>query len=315
METVGPPRRPGISVEAAPRTRKRIGRLRPIPHQAADPGGQGCNAGTLGDGEGRDGKKGLKDAIARHARFLRQDDLPARAAPTGVAEEQTREPRKGSSPKGGDPHGGAPAGVSRLEPGPGTQGRDPPPSPPIADPARLDASFLLCSKDRARTMTEEIIMIDLSMKALLEPYDWNLPLKDALDDSFLSADRRALAAAAMRQDLDDGYYAAAELLEAFRALEVDIDASVGEDAPSEGDARIRHVLDGEGDDYQRRLYYLLAERAVADAVSDLEWLVALMRGRAGMVRVLRKVGARIASLPGEDEAGEDDPIGCRPFGH
>ena len=47
-------------------------------------------------------------------------------------------------------------------------------------------------------MTEEIVMIDLSTRAFLEPYDWNLPLEDALDDSVLSADRRALAAAAMR---------------------------------------------------------------------------------------------------------------------
>lgn len=158
-------------------------------------------------------------------------------------------------------------------------------------------------------------MTDLSMKALLEPYDWNLPLMDALDDRSLSPDRRALAAAAMRQDLDDGYYAAAELLEAFRALERDIDTGVGPDAYSEGEARVEHILAGEGDDYQRRLYYLLAERPVSDAAKDLEWLVALMAARAGMYRTLRRAGARIATLPGADRAGEDDSIGCRPFGH
>lgn len=158
-------------------------------------------------------------------------------------------------------------------------------------------------------------MTDLSMKALLEPYDWNLPLKDALDDPSNSTDRRALAAAAMRQDLDDGYYAANEVLDAFRALESDIDSGVGPFNLSEGEARVKHILEGEGDDYQRRLYFLLAERPVADAIADLEWLVALMKGRAGMFRTLRQAGARMASLPGEDQAGQDDQIGCRPFGY
>jgi hypothetical protein len=54
---------------------------------------------------------------------------------------------------------------------------------------------------------------------------------------------------------------------------------------------------------------------VAEAVKDLEWLVAFMKGRAGMFRVLRQSGACFAPLPGETQAGEDDPIGCRPFGH
>ena len=158
-------------------------------------------------------------------------------------------------------------------------------------------------------------MTDLSIKALLEPYDWNLPLLDALNDQSLSADRRALAVAAMRQGLDDGYYAAAELLEAFRALEDDIDTGVRPDTYSEGEDRLKHILEADGDDYQRRLYYLLAERPVADAARDLEWLVALMKARAGMYRALGRVGARIAPLPGADRAGKDDPVGCRPFGH
>jgi hypothetical protein len=153
------------------------------------------------------------------------------------------------------------------------------------------------------------------MKAFLEPYDWNLPLIDALDDPSLGSDRRALAAAAMRQDLDDGYYAATELLDAFRALASEIEAGLRSRDFSEGEARVKHILDGEGDDYQRRLYYLLAERPVMQAVVDLEWLVALMKGRAGMVRVLRQADACITALPGADQAGEDDPIGCRPFGH
>jgi len=160
-------------------------------------------------------------------------------------------------------------------------------------------------------------MTDMSMKALLEPYDINLPLRDALDDPMLSPDRRALAAVAFRQELNDAFYSAMEVLEAFQAVEADIDAKLSGHATGEGEARIRHILEGEGDDYQRRLYYILSERPVTDAVRDLEWLTDLLHGRARMVRTLRQAGAKMPPLPGSDRIAGDSsmgPIGCRPFG-
>lgn len=157
-------------------------------------------------------------------------------------------------------------------------------------------------------------MTDMSMKALLEPYDFNLPLRDALNDPTLSPDRRVMAAAAMRQHLDDAYYAAMELLEAFRALRKDIDVKLAPGAYSEGEERVKHILAGDGDDYQRRLYYILSERPVTEAVDDLEWLTRLTWERARMARTLREVGARIAHMPGAGPEDGYDPIGCRPFG-
>ena len=160
-------------------------------------------------------------------------------------------------------------------------------------------------------------MTDMSMKALLEPYDINLPLRDALEDPTLAPDRRALAAVAFRQEPNDAVYSAMEVLEAFQALEADMEAQLPTDAPREGEARIRHILDGEGDDYQRRLYYILSERPVNQAIRDLEWLTDLLYGRARMVRTLREAGAKMPPLPGTDrEAGDEStgPIGCRPFG-
>jgi hypothetical protein len=159
-------------------------------------------------------------------------------------------------------------------------------------------------------------MTDLSMKALLEPYDINLPLRDALNDPALSPDRRALAVSAFRQDVDDAFYSAMELLEAFQALESDMEA-VPSGVESEGEARLRHILDGEGDDYQRRLYYMLSERSVEQIIGHLEWLTDLLHGRARMVRTLREVGAAVPRMPGVDrDTGEESngPIGCRPFG-
>ncbi|BAI96650.1 hypothetical protein Sj15T_09560 [Sphingobium sp. TA15] len=160
-------------------------------------------------------------------------------------------------------------------------------------------------------------MTDMSMKALLEPYDINLPLRDALEDSTLSPDRRALAAVAFRQEPNDSLYSAVEVLEAFQALEADIEAQLPTDASSEGEARIRHILEGEGDDYQRRLYYILSERPVSQAIRDLEWLTDLLYGRARMVRTLREAGVDLPRFPGVDRGADDDstgPIGCRPFG-
>ncbi len=160
-------------------------------------------------------------------------------------------------------------------------------------------------------------MTDMSMKALLEPYDINLPLRDALDDPTLSPDRRALAAVAFRQELNDALYSAMELLEAFQALDAEMEEKLPPHTPSEGEARVRHILDGEGDDYQRRLYYILSERPVTDAIRDLEWLTDLLHGRARMVRTLHEAGAKVPKLPGVDGAdghGSIGPIGCRPFG-
>lgn len=158
-------------------------------------------------------------------------------------------------------------------------------------------------------------MTKLSMKAFLEPYDFNLPLMDALNDPSLSPDRRAMAAAAMHQDLDDAYYSAMELLEAFQAMGRDADAHLPADAYSEGEARIAHILSGDGDDYQRRLYYILSERTITEAIADLEWLTKLAWDRGRMSRVLDEAGARTPPVPWREPPNGYHTIGCRPFGY
>jgi hypothetical protein len=94
----------------------------------------------------------------------------------------------------------------------------------------------------------------------------------------------------------------------------DIAAQLAPGAYSEGEARVKHLLAGDGDDYQRRLYYILSERPVAEAIGDLEWLTRLTWERARMVRTLEEAGARIDLVPGADPEEGYDPIGCRPFG-
>jgi hypothetical protein len=135
------------------------------------------------------------------------------------------------------------------------------------------------------------------IRSLLAGYDFNLPLHDALADPTLSPDRRALAAVSMRQGLDDALFSAHELLEAFRTIETDHRLGVAAEA-SEGAAAIDTILLADGEDYQRRLYWMLSELPVADAVSDLVWLTELLHGRASMHRALADMGARIPPVPG-----------------
>ena len=135
------------------------------------------------------------------------------------------------------------------------------------------------------------------IKTMLAGYDFNLPLLDALDDGGLSADRRALAAVSMRQGLDDALFSAHELLEAFRTLETDARLGIAA-TDSEGMAAIDAILQAGGDDYQRRLYWILSESPVGDAVTDLIWLTEVLRGRAVMYRALTESGARMPHVPG-----------------
>lgn len=162
------------------------------------------------------------------------------------------------------------------------------------------------------------------MKQFLADYSYNLPLLDALNDPGLPTIRRILAGSAMDTSLDDGYYSTVELYDAFKVLTADLGASVDPD-DSLGTAMVEHLLGGEGDDYQRRLYYLISEIPVAEAMGHLYWLTTLLGPRASMWKVL--VGAGIAPPPSpgrrcgsawnaETQTWDvEQAMGVRPFGY
>lgn len=127
----------------------------------------------------------------------------------------------------------------------------------------------------------------------LAGYDYNLGLRDALDDRDLEPARRLLAGRSFATTLDDGYYSVAELREAVALLVADRDAGV-EDGESVGAPRLAQLLDGAGDDYQRALWYLLSDGDLAEALAHLRWLEALMRGRAAMFRATSAAGVETA---------------------
>lgn len=146
----------------------------------------------------------------------------------------------------------------------------------------------------------------------LTGFEYNLGLEDAISDPQSTVVRRQLACVSLDTDIQDGYYSAFEVRKAFRVLVEDHRAKVDPN-DSLGSAMIEHILVGEGDDYQRRLYYLVSEVPVEQAADDLHWLTTLLEARASMFKVLRDAGVRMPVLPGRRVNTET--FGCRPFGY
>ncbi|WP_336965912.1 hypothetical protein [Sphingobium aquiterrae] len=122
----------------------------------------------------------------------------------------------------------------------------------------------------------------------LAGFDFNLPLIDAVNDPDLPDMRSEIAALALGEGLDSGYYETQELAETF--LEAAREANAGiSDPNSPARERLAGVLDRDAP-YQRRLFDAVSLLPLADAASHLVWLAGVMQGRADMYRPV--VGAR-----------------------
>lgn len=132
-------------------------------------------------------------------------------------------------------------------------------------------------------------------KLFLQSYDFNLPLHDAIADPALSVARRMLAGAAIPQGLNDAHYSTVELFEAFELLVADRRQRISN---GRGAERVQEILAADGDDFQRRIYYVVSELDVFEAMTDLAWLAELTRARAEMYRVLRAAGVPMPLIPG-----------------
>lgn len=142
----------------------------------------------------------------------------------------------------------------------------------------------------------------LSVRAMLDHYDFELPLRDALNDPELDPARRALAALAIGTRLDLGHLAAAELADAVQRLASDRRAGVS-DTAGEGAGQIRRIISGGGDDYQRGLWHTVSRLTPDTAAGHLAWLAGVMRGRESMFHAIRTSRAMMPLLPrgGHDE--------------
>lgn len=131
-------------------------------------------------------------------------------------------------------------------------------------------------------------------KELLRSYDFNLPLEDAVRDPAASRSRKMLALAAMGQGLDDAYYSTMQVFEAVERVAADRRGGIED---GEGKAMLAEILAGEGDDYQRRLFYIVSELDLYEAMADLAWLVQLARARARMFPAIQEAGASMPLIP------------------
>lgn len=136
----------------------------------------------------------------------------------------------------------------------------------------------------------------MKMKEALQGYDYDLPLKDALNDPILALNKRLIAGAAFGVGLDAAYFGTVEMLEAFAALEADHRAGV---AFGEGYLAVEAILDARSP-FQMRLWHLLNETSIATAVQDLAWLKAVTLARAQMQATLKDAGAPFWFTPAAD---------------
>ncbi|MDF0545444.1 MULTISPECIES: hypothetical protein [Sphingobium] len=116
----------------------------------------------------------------------------------------------------------------------------------------------------------------------LAGFDFNLPLVDAVNDPDLPAVRSQLAALAISESLEGGYYEAQELAEAFLEAAHEANAEIN-DPHSPARDRLVDILD-RNSPYQRCLFDAVATLSLADAASHLVWLTGLMRDRTDMYR-------------------------------
>ena len=118
----------------------------------------------------------------------------------------------------------------------------------------------------------------MKMKDVMRSYDYELLLIDALNDSTEPTCRRLLAGALVGEGLDTAYFATAELLEAFVEIEADVRAG---ERHGQGFLSLEEILRAKNP-LQMRLWYLLHEVAIPQAMLDLAWLktLAFQRGRS-----------------------------------
>ena len=123
----------------------------------------------------------------------------------------------------------------------------------------------------------------MEMQDAMRGYDYDLPLKDVLNDPEESDDRRVLAGATIGIGLDTAYLAISELEEAFATLANDVSNGVRQ---GEGRKDLEEIL-RDKNPFQMRLWYLLHDTPIDLAQSQLAWLKSVTYRRGRMAKVMR----------------------------
>lgn len=136
----------------------------------------------------------------------------------------------------------------------------------------------------------------MKMKGILEGYNYDLPLMDAVNDVELRPVRRLLAGALMGEGLDSGYFATREVADAYFDLWNDDRKGV---RYGEGYLAFEEILKDKNP-LQMKLWYLTCERDLRETVKDMRWLATLANRRAYMARAVRESGAQVLHVAARD---------------
>ena len=123
----------------------------------------------------------------------------------------------------------------------------------------------------------------MEMQDAMRGYDYDLPLRDVLNDPEESDDRRVLAGATIGVGLDTAYFAISELEEAFSTLASELSNGVQQ---GEGRKALEEIL-RDKNLFQMRLWYLLYDTPIDLAQSQLGWLKSVTYRRGRMAKVMR----------------------------
>ena len=132
----------------------------------------------------------------------------------------------------------------------------------------------------------------MKVQDMMRGYDYDLPLLDVLNnndkddngDPQVSVDRRVLAGATVGIGLDVAYLAITELYEAFTALASDVRNTT---VYGEGHKDFEEIL-RDKNPYQMRLWYLLYDTPIQQAITELAWLQSVTYRRGRMSTVMRE---------------------------
>lgn len=119
---------------------------------------------------------------------------------------------------------------------------------------------------------------------VLRDFDYDLALRDAFEDRKLSHSRRMLAGASIGVDLATAYYSVAQLLEAFADMESD---HRNGERFGMGYLAIEDILK-DGSPFQMRIWHLVCDLHLSQAVADLSWLKAILYARGSMAKAAAK---------------------------
>lgn len=136
----------------------------------------------------------------------------------------------------------------------------------------------------------------MKLRSAMKGYDYEMLLVDALNDPDVSTSKRLLAGAVIGEGLDTAYFATSEMLEAFVELEADVRTG---QRHGQGFLSLEEILQAKNP-LQMRLWYLLHEAAIPQAMMDLSWLKSLAYQRAKSSALLREQRLPFHYTPARD---------------